>query len=72
VTFPLVLEEKRLGRGLDSVLRECLLVNFGMMTVLLVRVRRREDTYGDRDAGVKVQGASLSDSPGFLVVTTLS
>ncbi|TGZ78300.1 hypothetical protein EX30DRAFT_162670 [Ascodesmis nigricans] len=69
VTFPLVLEEKRRcrrRRGL-VVLNYVLLVDNGFVMAFLARVRRREDTYGNRDASVKVQGASLSDSPKLLV-----
>lgn len=64
VTFPLVLEEKscRRRRGL-VVLNGMLLVDYGFVMAFLMRVRRREDTYGNRDASVKVQDASLSDSP---------
>ena len=70
VTFPLVLGMRRGGRGRRRmmVLRDRLFVN---RSVAFLRVGRGEDTYRDRDARFKVQVASLSDSPGDLVVRTL-
>jgi len=74
VFFPLVVEEKRLVRMLDGggFLVKVLLADYSGLLVdaFLVRVGRREDTYGDRDASVKVQDASLSESPELLVVAT--
>lgn len=63
VTFPLVLVVRRGGRRrrLGVVLRNRFFADG--CVAFLVRVGRGEDTYGNRDAGFKVQVASLSDSP---------
>ena len=63
VTFPLVLVVRRGGRRrrLGVVFRNRFFVN-GRVAFLVV-IGRGEDAYGNRDAGFKVQVASLSDSP---------
>jgi hypothetical protein len=64
VPFLLVLVVRRGGRRRRLgvvVLRNRFFVN-GCVAFLVV-IGRGEDTYGNRDAGFKVQVASLSDSP---------